>query len=327
MAGQYIGKTIEDALNKALIDLQVSRDDVDYRVIEQPSKGFFGLIGGRPAKIEVSLREKAVADTVASAATENSASASATASSATTTASEESATAAEAEGATATAPRAEVAEATSVATDAPDESERLAIAEQFLRDVFAAMHIEVAIERSESVEGTVYGLVGDNLGILIGKHGQTLDSLQYLANLAANRGADGERVRVILDIENYRARREETLVRLAGHLAEKACRIGQEVHLEPMNRHERKIIHMALQDNRRVSTFSAGDEPRRYVVIAPKKSRRRRPDRSDRSERSDRYGRSGGYADSAARAPRESHASERYETPDSYESSYERGEY
>lgn len=309
MAGQYIGKTIEDALNKALIDLQVSRDDVDYRVIEQPSKGFFGLIGGRPAKIEVSLREKAVADTVASA---------------------DSDAAAEAEVTTATAPRAEVAEATSVATDAPDESERLAIAEQFLRDVFAAMHIEVAIERSESVEGTVYGLVGDNLGILIGKHGQTLDSLQYLANLAANRGADGERVRVILDIENYRARREETLVRLAGHLAEKACRIGQEVHLEPMNRHERKIIHMALQDNRRVSTFSAGDEPRRYVVIAPKKSRRRRADRAERSERSDRsdrYGRSGGYADSAARAPRESHASERYETPDSYESSYERGEY
>lgn len=309
MAGQYIGKTIEDALNKALIDLQVSRDDVDYRVIEQPSKGFFGLIGGRPAKIEVSLREKTVADTVASA---------------------DSDAAAEAEVTTATAPRAEVAEATSVATDAPDESERLAIAEQFLRDVFAAMHIEVAIERSESVEGTVYGLVGDNLGILIGKHGQTLDSLQYLANLAANRGADGERVRVILDIENYRARREETLVRLAGHLAEKACRIGQEVHLEPMNRHERKIIHMALQDNRRVSTFSAGDEPRRYVVIAPKKSRRRRADRAERSERSDRsdrYGRSGGYADSAARAPRESHASERYETPDSYESSYERGEY
>lgn len=315
MAGQYIGKTIEDALNKALIDLQVSRDDVDYRVLEQPSKGFFGLIGGRPAKIEVSLREKAVAD---NSATEDSVATTASAKSDDTEATEV---------ATATESRAEVATATSVAAEstvaAPDESERLAIAEQFLRDVFAAMHIEVTIERSESVEGTVYGLVGENLGILIGKHGQTLDSLQYLANLAANRGAEGERVRVIIDIENYRARREETLVRLAGHLADKACRIGQEVHLEPMNRHERKIIHMALQDNRRVSTFSAGDEPRRYVVIAPKKSRRRRSERSDRSER---YGRNDGYG-SAARAPREAQTSERYEPSDSYESSYERGEY
>jgi spoIIIJ-associated protein len=122
----------------------------------------------------------------------------------------------------------------------------------------------------------VYDLIGDNLGILIGKHGQTLDSLQYLVNLTANRGNAENRVHIILDIEGYRARREETLMRLAGHLAEKACRIGDEVHLEPMNRHERKIIHMALQDNRRVSTYSAGDEPRRYVVIAPRRRRRRR---------------------------------------------------
>jgi spoIIIJ-associated protein len=79
----------------------------------------------------------------------------------------------------------------------------------------------------------------------------------------------------MLDSEGYRSRREETLMRLAGHLAEKACRIGQEVHLEPMNRHERKIIHTALQDNRKVTTYSAGEEPRRYVVIVPRRRRRK----------------------------------------------------
>jgi spoIIIJ-associated protein len=156
--------------------------------------------------------------------------------------------------------------------------EQLARAENFLREVFAAMNLEVNWQQSESEEGVVFNLEGENLGILIGKHGQTLDSLQYLANLAANRGVAEDRVRVIIDIEGYRARREETLMRLAGHLAEKACRIGEEVHLEPMNRHERKIIHMALQDNRRVSTYSAGEEPRRYVVIVPRRRRFRRRD-------------------------------------------------
>ena len=147
-------------------------------------------------------------------------------------------------------------------------------ARKFLEDVFAAMKIEVELQRSETEEGVLFQIEGESLGILIGKHGQTLDALQYLTNLAANRGVSGERLHVLLDIEGYRARREETLTRLAGHLAEKACRIGQEIHLEPMNRHERKIIHMALQDSRKVSTYSAGDEPRRYVVIVPRRRRR-----------------------------------------------------
>ena len=147
--------------------------------------------------------------------------------------------------------------------------------EKFLQELFASMHIDVQIFRRQDEEGTIYELMGERLGILIGKHGQTLDSIQYLANLAANKDhADGH-ARIILDIEGYRSRREETLMRLAGHLAEKACRIGQEVHLEPMNRHARKIIHTALQDNRKVSTYSAGEEPRRYVVIVPRRRKRR----------------------------------------------------
>ncbi len=157
-------------------------------------------------------------------------------------------------------------------------------AETFLKDVFRCMNLDVQMTRSETEEGTVYDLQGEGLGILIGKHGQTLDALQYLANLAANKGQDDGRIHVILDVEGYRSRREETLRRLAEHLAEKACRIHAEVRLEPMNRHERKIIHMALQENRRVSTYSDGDEPYRCVVIAPKKRRRFRPRRERTAE-------------------------------------------
>ena len=242
------GKTIEEALDNALKELGCKAGDVDYEVLAEPSKGIFGIFGVKPAHLRVTkkapavVKEKTEVTPVEPVMAEKA---------------------------------AEPAEAVSETCAVPAE-EQLQRAEQFFQDVFAAMHIEVQWQRRDTSEGVVYDLIGDNLGILIGKHGQTLDSLQYLVNLTANRGNAENRVHIILDIEGYRARREETLMRLAGHLAEKACRIGDEVHLEPMNRHERKIIHMALQDNRRVSTYSAGDEPRRYVVIAPRRRRRRR---------------------------------------------------
>ena len=156
----------------------------------------------------------------------------------------------------------------------PPSPEMLARAEGFLRDIFGAMALSVTLSRSDSPIGVTYNMQGENLGILIGKHGQTLDALQYLANLVVNRNREtAGYTRIILDVEDYRTRREETLTRLAGHLADKACRIGEEIRLEPMSRHERKIIHMALQDNRRVTTYSAGENPRRYVVIVPKRRR------------------------------------------------------
>ena len=123
-------------------------------------------------------------------------------------------------------------------------------------------------------------LNGDDMGVLIGKRGQTLDSLQYLANLAANKGLVEDKVRIILDIENYRSRREDTLRRLAMRLADKVRRTGERIVLEPMNRHERKIIHMALQNNYRISTYSSGEEPYRKVVIELKRGGRR--ERRDR---------------------------------------------
>lgn len=155
----------------------------------------------------------------------------------------------------------------------PLTDEMAAAAEGFLGKIFAAMGLSVTLNRTDTPTGTIFNMHGENLGILIGKHGATLDALQYLTNLVVNKIPETGFARIILDVEDYRARREETLIRLAGHLADKACRIGEEMHLEPMSRHERKIIHMALQDNRRVTTYSAGDNPRRYVVIVPKRRR------------------------------------------------------
>lgn len=234
-AVEATGKTVEEALEKALIELGRSADEVTYEVLEAPSRGFFGLFGGHEARLRVTEKE--------------------------------------AQGAPAAAPQA------APVASAASPQER---AESFLSGIFRAMGLTVAMACRETEEGVLYDLSGESLGILIGKHGQTLDALQYLTNLAANRGGAEERIHVILDVEGYRSRREETLRRLAGHLAEKACRIHAEVRLEPMNRHERKIIHMALQDNYRVSTYSDGDEPYRCVVIAPKRRRRPAPRDWDR---------------------------------------------
>lgn len=150
--------------------------------------------------------------------------------------------------------------------------EAVQAARDFLQKIFAAMHIEVVMEKfiNKNDGSVTLRLHGDDMGILIGKHGQTLDSLQYLTNLVANKNSN-ERVRIVIDVEDYRDRRIETLTRLASRLADKVKRTGERVALEPMNPHERKIIHMALQGDRRVTTLSEGDDPYRHVVIELKK--------------------------------------------------------
>lgn len=150
--------------------------------------------------------------------------------------------------------------------------EAVAAAKEFLQKVFNTMKIEVVMEKFiNKTEGSVtFRLHGEDMGILIGKHGQTLDALQYLTNLVANKNSS-ERIRIIIDVEDYRDRRVETLTRLANRLAEKVKRTGERISLEPMNPHERKIIHMALQNDRKVTTLSEGDAPYRHVVIELKK--------------------------------------------------------
>ena len=266
---EWTGRTVEAAL-EAAADLGCAPASLEYTVLEQPSRGFLGLIGRKDARIRVrDIDGAAVAETKAADPSADMAELE--------TRLEE-----EVEETQVDAPAKAASAKAAKAKDAVSLLEQEQRARKFLEDVFAAMKIEVELQRSEMEEGILFQIEGESLGILIGKHGQTLDALQYLTNLAANRGVAGERLHVQLDIEGYRARREETLTRLAGHLAEKACRIGQEIHLEPMNRHERKIIHMALQDSRKVSTYSAGDEPRRYVVIVPRRRRRAESNRCSR---------------------------------------------
>ena len=267
---EWTGRTVEAALEAAAADLGCAPASLEYTVLEQPSRGFLGLIGRKDARIRVrDIDGAAVAETKAADPSADMAEL-------------ETRLAEEVEETQVDAPAKAASAKAAKAKDAVSLLEQEQRARKFLEDVFAAMKIEVELQRSETEEGILFQIEGESLGILIGKHGQTLDALQYLTNLAANRGVAGERLHVQLDIEGYRARREETLTRLAGHLAEKACRIGQEIHLEPMNRHERKIIHMALQDSRKVSTYSAGDEPRRYVVIVPRRRRRAESNRRSR---------------------------------------------
>jgi len=148
-------------------------------------------------------------------------------------------------------------------------------ATKFLSDIFDAMGISVDIRASVDGNNIAVELAGDNMGVIIGRRGETLDALQYLTSLAINKTSE-EYYRVSIDTENYRAEREAALISLAKRLASKAKRNRRSVSLEPMNAYERKVIHTALQDDNEISTYSLGDEPNRKVVITVKSERRSR---------------------------------------------------
>jgi len=152
------------------------------------------------------------------------------------------------------------------------DADIVSIAKEFLNDVFKSMNMVVVIDVTyDDVEKELnVELSGDEMGVLIGKRGQTLDSLQYLVSLVVNKEEE-EYVRVKIDTENYRERRKETLENLAKNISFKVKRSRRPVSLEPMNPYERRIIHSALQDDKYVTTHSEGEEPFRYVVITPKK--------------------------------------------------------
>lgn len=145
------------------------------------------------------------------------------------------------------------------------------VASEFLKDVFAAMNIIVVVDVKYNADNNEMNidLSGDDMGVLIGKRGQTLDSLQYLVSLVVNKGND-DYIRVKVDTENYRERRKSTLENLAKNMAYKVKRTRRPLHLEPMNPYERRIIHSALQNDKFVTTHSEGEEPYRHVVITLK---------------------------------------------------------
>jgi spoIIIJ-associated protein len=143
-------------------------------------------------------------------------------------------------------------------------------AKQFLENVISQMGINVEIKTIEKGREVNFRLAGKDIALLIGKRGQTLNSLQYLSQLVYNRYTN-QFTTIIIDAENYRSRRKETLEILAGRLADKALKTGNDVPLEPMPSFERKIIHSALIKNKRVKTYSTGEEPYRHLLISPKK--------------------------------------------------------
>ena len=204
---EFTGKTVDEALTNALVNLETTSENVEYEVVDKGSSGILGFINSKPAKILV-WKKASMEDGV----------------------------------------------------------------KAFLNDVFAAMDLEVTIEMTVDEEESVIdiNLVGDDMGVLIGKRGQTLDSLQYLVSLVAKKEG-GKFYRVKLDTENYRDRRKATLESLAKNIAYKVKRTRRPVSLEPMNPYERRIIHSALQGDKYVSTKSEGEEPFRHVVVILKK--------------------------------------------------------
>ena len=200
---QKSAKTVDKAVEEALLELNAAREDVEIEVISEGSRDFLGF-GSKDAVVKVTEKFN------------------------------------------------------------PEK-----IAKNFLREMFIAMGIIVNIETQLKDKQLLINLTGDDMGILIGKRGQTLDSIQYLVNLVVNKG-NAPYLSITIDTENYRQRRKETLESLAYNLAKKVRQTGKKVVLEPMNPYERRIIHSSLQNNRYVTTYSEGEEPFRNVVITLK---------------------------------------------------------
>lgn len=252
------GKTIEDAVRSGLVRLGRMKDEVDIEVLEEPKSGFFGF-GSKPAKVRITEKEgvpvvpamesqpEEAEKTVAPKAAEP-------------------AVRVEVESLPQEDTVPAVPETAEAAEEAFTAEEAAAKAKAFLQEVLKNMGIDVVIEKMIKSDKVLLHLHGKNLGILIGKHGQTLDALQYLTNLTTNQGKMTRHF-IMLDVENYRHRREETLKQLAIRLANRVKKSGDRVVLEPMNGYERKIIHVTLQNDPQVRTESEGQDSYRHVVI------------------------------------------------------------
>lgn len=304
-------KTLDEAITKALIELQTTSEHLHYEVIEKGSSGLFGIFGAKPcvirAKVMSEEEEKAVKKAAADKAKAEKEAARAAAKAAEEKAKAEAKAAAEKAKAEEMAKAAAVKAAQkpvekpvekssektpqkaaekNIKKNTPEKKEAKAEktplkvdeaavqtkAKEFLTQVFGAMDMTVEISTTfDTAEGELQVMMsGADMGILIGKRGQTLDSLQYLVSLVVNKETEGY-LRVKLDTENYRERRKETLETLAKNISYKVKRTKRPVSLEPMNPYERRIIHSALQNDKYVVTRSEGEDPYRHVVISLKR--------------------------------------------------------
>ncbi|MEE0803639.1 MAG: RNA-binding cell elongation regulator Jag/EloR [Oscillospiraceae bacterium] len=239
------GKTEEAAIAAALEELGLDRDDVSVEIVERAKSGFLG-IGASPAVVRVQYEAPdEELETVAEAAAESPAAA-----------------------------PAEAQPAAVPAAPAADEPESYARIRAFVSGLLEHMGIQAEIEITARDNGGVnVNLSGSNMGAVIGRRGETLDAIQHLTNYAVNRGSD-KHMHISVDAESYRAKREESLVRLAEKMAAKAIKYKRSMALEPMNSYERHVIHTALQDYEGVTTSSTGTEPNRRVVVSYEKPQR-----------------------------------------------------
>lgn len=236
---EFKGKNKNEAITEACRHFSIPSDKLDYEVIDEGKAGLLG-IGAKPAVIKARIKEEAteiiepvkISEFVSTSSEKKS-----------------------------------VPSAEAVVCDDVE-----AVTKKFLSEVFAAMNMTVTVDTkyNELLRALDVELSGDEMGVLIGKRGQTLDSLQYLISLVVNKGTT-EYIRVKVDTENYRQRRKETLENLAKNISYKVKRTKRPVSLEPMNPYERRIIHSALQNDRYVTTHSEGEEPYRRVVVTLKR--------------------------------------------------------
>ena len=200
------GKTVDDAVEAALAELGVGKDDVEITVLTEGNKGLFGL-GSKEAEVKVTVIEKS---------------------------SEE-------------------------------------IARDFLNTVLEGIGLEASVDISTDEERMNIEISGESMGVIIGRRGETLSALQYLTSLVVNRKTEGY-TKISIDTENYKKKREESLIKLANKTAEKVIKYRRNITLDPMNPYERRIVHSSLQGTDKISTFSTGDEPMRRGVVALKKN-------------------------------------------------------
>lgn len=262
-------KTVEEAIAQGVAQLsRESKEVVETKVLQEPSSGFLG-IGRKPAVIRLFFEETKSATSVK----EDMPVSEVSVQEEVTVAKEIVSEPVVAESVVEVVEVAAEEDATvlpAVKASAEEQAVIAAKGKQFLQDMFAKMGLKVAIEKMTTPDKITFQVHGEDLGILIGKRGQTLDAIQYLTNLVANKEVRN-RCHVVVDVENYRSRREETLVQLAKRLGSKVKRNRQKIALEPMNAYERKIIHLTLQDEPHIVTDSEGEEPYRHVVIAYKR--------------------------------------------------------
>ena len=265
---QVSAKTVEDAVLEAAMKLATTREHLEYEVIDKGSAGFLGF-GAKPAAIKAraltdeeieknEVKPEPVKEPVKQEIKK------------------------EVKKEIKKEIKKEEPVKAEVKEEAPAAEKKAAVtgkeisAEDFLKDVFKAMDMVVDIKVTENKEENTMDieLAGEEMGVLIGKRGQTLDSLQYLVSLVVNKYSD-DYIRVKIDTENYRERRKETLENLARNIAYKVKRTRKTVSLEPMNPYERRVIHSALQNDRYVTTHSEGEEPYRRVVVTLKDNHHR----------------------------------------------------